>query len=326
MPGQALSLVCVSSWRGSGPARPSSAPGRSGGICGAGGSQGRHALAGSGPGETSLGRGRARRGMSWPGPGQGRHLLGLGRARGGMPWPGAGEAASGCLARQVQSRRVTKLWNPAERALFHSTLLGVHVSDEFFGFVLVPHGEFRLSLLQPCTSVVFATPITNRSIQKLFPIGWCPVLAAGGAPGRSSRSALADLAIATPSLSSRGGRPREEKSSADGPEKAWVLRATMGPRGESSAAGPGVSQMWTSRRARLRGMCFPLRASPNPLLSVQEARSTSGYRALILLLGLSLACARVCAIAVRRRGPTLCVAGRLHVQVCPYVGVYVLSA
>ena len=165
----------------------------------------------------------------------------MGRARGGMPWPGAGEAASGCLARQVQSRRETKLWNPAERALFHSTLLGVHVSDEFFGFVLVPHGEFRLSLLQPCTSVVFATPITNRTIQKLFPIGWCPVLAAGGAPGRSSRSALADLAIATPSLSSRGGRPREEKSSANGPEKAWVLRATMGPRGESSAAGPGVS-------------------------------------------------------------------------------------
>ena len=237
------------------------------------------------------------------------------------------EARSGCLARQVQSRRETKLWNPAERALFHSTFLGVHVSDEFFGFVLVPHGEFRLSLLQPCTSVVFATPITNRTIQKLFPIGWCPVLAAGGAPGRSSRSALADLATATSSLSSRGGRPREEKSSVDGPEEAWVLRATMGPRGESSAAGPGVSQMWTSRRARLRGMCFPLRPSPNPLLSVQEARSTSGYRALVLLLGLSLACARVCAIAVRRRGPTLCVCTCLHVhvQVCTYVGVYVLS-
>ena len=150
------------------------------------------------------------------------------------------------------------------------------MSHGFFGFVLVPHEDSRLSQLQPRTSVMFATFVTNPISQKMFPTGSCPVLAAVGAPGRSSRSALADLAIATPSLSSRAGRPTEEKPSADGPEEAWVLPATIGPRGEFSAADPGVSRMWTSRRARLRGLCFPLRPSPSPLLSVKEARGLPG--------------------------------------------------
>ena len=202
-----------------------------------------------------------------------------------MPWPGAGEAASGCLARQVQSRRETKLWNPAERALFHSTLLGVHVSDEFFGFVLVPHGEFRLSLLQPCTSVVFATPITNRSIQKLFPIGWCPVLAAGGAPGRSSRSALADLAIATPSLSSRGGRPRKSLLPTDQKrlgcsEQRWVR---VGSR---------------PRRARACPRCGPQGAHASVACALPRARAPSPsyqYRRLGVHRGIGLlSCSSAC--------------------------------
>ena len=214
------------------------------------------------------------------------------------------------------------------------------MSDEFFGFVLVPHGEFRLSLLQPCASVVFATPITNRSIQKLFPIGWSGALSwqQAGRPVAPAEVRWPIWPLRRPAFRrGEGDRGRKSLLPTDQKrlgcsEQRWVRvgsrprRARTCPRCGPQGAHASVACAFPCARAPIPSY-QSRRLGVHRGLGLLSCSSACPWRVpVFLLLGLSLACARVCAIAVRRRGPTLCVAGRLHVQVCPYVGVYVLGA